>query len=419
MIDATYAYSLDAKDELGYLRDRFVVNDSELIYLDGNSLGRLPRATENRLRDLIAQEWGQRLIRSWGEGWFELQQTVGNKIAQIIGARPGEVIVADSTSINLYKLALAAMMARPMRKHILSDDLNFPSDYYIFQGITQLLPGAKLRRLSSPDGIHGVPLADLSAAMNEDTNLLSLSHTAFKSGYTYDMAAVTAVAREKGVMTLWDLSHSVGSVPIDLHHAKADLAVGCTYKYLNGGPGAPAFLYVRQSLQETLGNPISGWFGQKNMFALDPNYTPEPNIRRFLTGTPPVLSLAAVEMGVDTVLEAGMGRLRAKSIAQTEFFIELFHQILEPLGFVLNSPADVAQRGSHVSIGHPEGWRINRALIEDKHVLPDFREPDNLRLGFAPLYTSFSDIYTAVMRLRAVLNEKLYEKYSPERTTVT
>jgi kynureninase len=233
------------------------------------------------------------------------------------------------------------------------------------------------------------------------------------------MAAVTAVARENGVMTLWDLSHSVGSVPINLHDAKADLAVGCTYKYLNGGPGAPAFLYVRQSLQETLGNPISGWFGQKDMFALGSDYTPEPNIRRFLTGTPPLLSLAAIEMGVDTILEAGMPRLRAKSVAQTEFFIELYHQILEPLGFTLNTPTDASQRGSHVSIGHPEGWRINQALIHDKNVLPDFREPDNLRLGFAPLYTSYSDIYTAVMRLRAVLHDKLYEKYTVERTTVT
>ena len=419
MIDATFTYALDAKDELGYLRDRFVMHDSELIYLDGNSLGRLPRATERRLQDLITKEWGERLIRSWGEGWFELQEKVGDKIAQMIGARPGEVIVADATSINLYKLALAAMLARPTRKHILSDDLNFPSDYYIFQGITRLLPGTKLRRLNSPDGIHGVSLADFSTAMNEDSNLLSLSHTVFKSGFTYDMAAVTAVARENGVMTLWDLSHSVGSVPINLHDAKADLAVGCTYKYLNGGPGAPAFLYVRQSLQETLGNPISGWFGQKDMFALGADYTPEPNIRRFLTGTPPLLSLAAIEMGVDTILEAGMPRLRAKSVAQTEFFIKLYHQILEPLGFTLNSPTDANQRGSHVSIGHPEGWRINQALINDKNVLPDFREPDNLRLGFAPLYTSYSDIYTAVMRLRAVINDKLYEKYTVERTTVT
>jgi kynureninase len=419
MIDATTAYALDSKDDLGYLRDRFVINDSELIYLDGNSLGRLPRATERRLQDLLSQEWGQRLIRSWGEGWFELQQQVGDKIAQLIGARPGEVIVADSTSINLYKLALAAMLARPNRRHILSDNLNFPSDYYIFQGITQLLPGVKLRRLPSPDGIHGVPLTAWQTAMNEDSNLLSLSHTLFKSGFMYDMAAVTAVARDNGVLTLWDLSHSVGAVPINLQEAKVDMAVGCTYKYLNGGPGAPAFLYVRQSLQETLRNPISGWFGQKNMFALEPDYAPEANIRRFLTGTPPILALAAIEMGVDTILEAGMARLRAKSVAQTEFFIELFHQILEPLGFTLNSPAKAQERGSHVSIGHAEGWRISQALIQEKHVLPDFREPDNLRLGFAPLYTSFSDIYTAVMRLRAVVNEKLYEKYPTTRTAVT
>lgn len=416
--DASYAYGLDSQDELAYFRDRFVFKESELIYLDGNSLGRLPHATQNRLNNVLEKEWGARLIRSWGEGWYQLQERIGGKIAQLIGAQPDEVIVADSTSVNLFKLALAAVQALPRRTTILTDDLNFPSDFYIMQGIEQLAPGRKLSIISSPDQIHG-PVEELTAALNDQVALLTLSHTTFKSGYTYDMNALTEAAHAAGALVLWDLSHSVGALPINLGEAKADLAVGCTYKYLNGGPGAPAFLYVRRSLQESLLNPISGWFGQKNMFAFDQTYSPEANIRRFLTGTPPVLSLSAIETGVDITLEAGMNKLRAKSVKMSDFFIALYRDMLEPLGFRLNSPADPGRRGSHVSIGHEEGWRINQALIQDAHVLPDFREPDNLRLGFAPLYNSYTDIYSAVMRLRGITNDKTYEKYPATRHTVT
>lgn len=410
------AIALDENDELAPFRQAFVIDDPELIYLDGNSLGRLPRATVALLQDMVTRQWGQRLIRSWNEGWFTLAQQIGGKLAHLLGAQPDEVILADSTSVNLYKLTAAAWQARPGRHKIVSDDLNFPSDLYIFQGA--LNNRGWLQIVPSPDGIHG-PTAALAQALNEDTALLSLSHTAFKSGYTYDMAALTEQAHRVGALALWDLSHSVGAVPIDLNGSGVDLAVGCTYKYVNGGPGAPAFLYVRRDLQEELRQPIAGWFGQQNQFALDLHYQASAGITRFLTGTPPLLSLAAVEPGVDLLVDAGISRLRAKSIQQTEYLIALWQAWLQPLGFTLNSPRDAAQRGSHVSLGHAEAARIDRALIEQMNVLPDFRRPDNLRLGIAPLYTSFQDIYTAMTRLQQVTAERMYEQYSPEMPDVT
>ncbi len=425
-IDATSARQLDDEDALAGFRTRFVVDDPDLIYLDGNSLGRLPRDTVARARDLLERGWGQRLIRGWNDGWIDINERVGDKIAQLLGASPGEIAIADSTSTNLYKLALAALRARPGRTKIVTDDLNFPSDVYIFQGLATpfvvgtSVPGfgaeapttnpLKVEIVPSSDGIHG-PVERLLAAIDEDTALVSLSHTVFKSAYTYDMAAITAHTHRMGALTLWDLSHSAGSVVVDLNGANADLAVGCTYKYLNGGPGAPAFLYVRKDLQDELTNPISGWFGQKNAFAFGLDYEPASGIRRFLTGTPSILSIAPIEIGVDLLLEAGMDRLRAKSVRQTEYLIELWREWLAPLGFTMNSPADPAWRGSHVSLGHPDAWRIDQALIEEMNVLPDFRKPDNIRLGITPLYTTFAEIHEAVRRMKRVVEEKLYERY--------
>lgn len=417
--DAEQAAALDAADPLHAFRDRFAVTDATLIYLDGNSLGRLPHATGALLADAVHTQWGDRLIRSWNEGWFDLPERVGSKIARLIGAQAGEVIVADSTSVNLFKLAVAALQAQPGRTRILTDDLNFPSDLYVLQGVARLLGrGHTLEVVPSPDGIHG-PADDLCTRIDERVALVSLSHTAFKSAYVYDMARIAAAARAAGALVLWDLSHSAGAVPVDLNGALADLAVGCTYKYLNGGPGAPAFLYVHRDLQEQLANPIQGWMGQRDPFAFGLGYTPAPGLRHFLSGTPPVLSLAAVEPGVDTLLEAGMDRLRAKSIEQTEYLIALWEEHLVPLGFALNTPRDSAQRGSHVSLGHSEGLRINLALIRALNVLPDFRRPDNIRLGIAPIYTSYSDIYAAVERLHEAVARRLYEQYSLGAPVVT
>ena len=410
-LSAAHARQLDAQDPLAAFRERFVITDPELIYLDGNSLGRMPIAAAELAADLVQRQWGDRLIRSWNEGWWEAPQRIGAKIARLIGAHPDEVIVADSTSVNLFKLVITALRARPDRTRILTDDLNFPSDIYVLEGITDLLGGRhRLEIVPSPDGIHG-PAQAIADRLDREVALVTLSHTVFKSGYVYDMAGVTQAVHEAGGLMLWDLSHSVGSVPVDLNGAGADFAIGCTYKYLNGGPGAPAFLYVRRDLQERLGNPISGWLGRANPFDFGLDYRPEAGIRRFLTGTPPMLSLALIEPGVDLLLEAGMDRLRAKSVAQTEFLVELWADQLASLGFTLKSPKDARWRGSHVSLGHPDGLAIDLAMINDMQIIPDFRAPDNIRLGIAPLYTRFEDIFEAVQRMARIVAEGVHLPY--------
>jgi len=417
--DLDYAHELDRQDDLARFRDEFVIDDPDLIYLDGNSLGRLPKRTVARMREVIEKEWGERLIRGWGEGWFTAPQRIGAKIAQLIGAQADEVIVADSTSVNLFKLYIAALQARPGRPKVVTDDLNFPSDVYVLQGAVKLAgPVYGLEMVRSADGLT-VSNDALQATIDKDTALVTLTHTAFKSGYVYDMGAVTEMAHRAGALVLWDLCHSVGAMPLDLNAANVDMAVGCTYKYLNGGPGAPAFLYIRRDLQEQLLNPIWGWFGQRGQFDMKLDYEPAPGLQRFLAGTPTMLSLAAVEPAVDLLLEAGVERLRAKSVKQTEYLIALWEALLAPLGVTLNSPRDPARRGAHVSLGHPEGLRIDLALIEDMRVIPDFRYPDNIRLGLAPLYTSFVEIHEAILRLRRVIVERLYEKYPTERPEVT
>jgi kynureninase len=416
---ADYAHALDAADPLAQFRDRFVFPDPELIYLDGNSLGRLPQDSVAVAADLVQRQWGERLIRSWNEGWFTAPERLGAKLAGLIGAQPDEVIVADSTSVNFFKLVVAALRWQEGRTGIVTDNLNFPSDVYVLQGIVDLLGGRhRLSVVPAADGVHG-PVEELRRALRSDAALLTLSHTVFKSGYTYDMTAVTKLAHDAGALALWDLSHSAGAVPIDLNGANADLAVGCTYKYLNGGPGAPAFLYVRRDLQEQLLNPITGWMGQRNLFGFGLQYEPVPGLRRFLTGTPPVASMLLVEPGVDILLEAGMEALRAKSIAQSEYLIGLWEALLRPVGYTLNSPRDAARRGSHISLGHPEGLRIDLTLIHDCGVLPDFRAPDNIRIGIAPLYNTFADIHTAVVHMRRIVDERLYEKYPVEAPVVT
>jgi len=414
-----FARHLDEHDELAHFRDRFVIDDPQQIYLDGNSLGRLPRQTVTIMQDLIEQHWGGRLIRGWNDDWMAMQERIGSKIAGLIGADANEVIIADSTSVNLFKLSLAALRFNNGRHKIITDNLNFPSDLYILQGLTQLVPRPlDIIVVPSEDGIHG-PVAKIIDEIDRDTALVALSHTVFKSAYTYDMAAVSKAAHEKGAIILWDMSHSAGSVPANLHLADADLAVGCTYKYLNGGPGSPAFIFIRRDWQKKLGNPLTGWMGHSHIFDFSLDYERDPGLRHFLTGTPPILSTAAIEPGVDILLEATMVAVRAKSVKQTEFLVYLWQEWLEPLGFRLNSPRNAGCRGSHVSLGHEHGWGIDQALIHEMHVIPDFRQPDNIRLGIAPLYTSFADIYEAMDRLRRLTVEGLYEKYAGVETAVT
>lgn len=415
-----FAQRMDTEDELAPFRETFVIAEPDLIYLDGNSLGRLPGATVERMREAVEVEWGRDLIRGWNAGWFEAPARVGSKIARLVGAEPDQVVVSDTTSINLFKLTMAALEMRPGRDRIVSDVLNFPSDLYILQGCARLLGDSHhIHLVPSEDGI-AVDERALFDAIDEQTALVTLSHVVFKSGFLYDAAAVTERAHEVGALVLWDLGHSVGAVPVELDEWGVDFAVGCTYKYLNGGPGAPAFLYVRGDVQEEAVSPIWGWFGQRSPFDFDLEYDPLDGIGHFLVSSPPILSLLAMESALDSVLEAGIDRIRRKSIRLSSYLVYLFDTRLAPLGFTLGSPRDPAQRGSHVSVRHPEGYRINRALIEEMGVVPDFREPDNIRLGLAPLYTSFAEVWEAVDRIRWVVENRQYARYFPgQRLTVT
>ncbi len=415
-----FARALDRDDALSGFRERFFVDDPELLYVDGNSLGRLPLDTARRIEQVVREEWGERLVRGWNGGWYDAPARIGDKIGQLIGAADGQVVVSDSTSVDLFKLAASALRLRSERTKIVTDSLNFPSDLYVLQGLNRLLDDRWEIVSVGSDGDEIIPdLDSLQAAIDETTALVTLSHVVFKSGFLYDMAEITRRAHEAGALVVWDLSHSVGSVEIDLDGCDVDFAVGCTYKYLNGGPGSPAFLYVNRRLSGGATSPIWGWFGQNRPFDFSLNYSPAPGVTRFLAGTPSVLSLVAVESSVGILLEAGMGAIRRKSTALTSYFVQLSDAILSRAGFVLGSPRESEQRGGHVSLRHPEGYRINRALIEEMKVIPDFREPDNVRFGFSPLYTSFEDVWRTVDRIARVVDERRYSNYPKERPPVT
>ncbi len=408
------AAALDAADPLASLSDALVRDDPELIYLDGNSLGRLPKATVERVARVVRDEWGAGLIRSWHD-WMDLPLRVGDLIGStLLGAAGGQVAVADSTTVNLYKLAVAALDARPDRTVIVTDDDNFPTDRYVFEGLAAQR-GLELRVVHT-DIDAGLDLDVLNDAVRTDTALVSLSHVAYRSGALADMAEVNEIVHAADALVLWDLCHSAGSVPVELDATGTDLAVGCTYKYLNGGPGAPAFLYVREELQAVVRQPIWGWFGQRDQFAMGPSYDPAPGIDRFLVGTPAVVGIAAVEEGVRLLARAGIDRLRAKGLDLTGYLIELAEAWLPDLG--LATPAEPGRRGSHVSLRHPEAWRITQALIEDK-VIPDFRTPARLRLGPAPISTSFADVWEGMHRLRKIVDGRTYERFSAEPSRVT
>ncbi|MCX9191198.1 kynureninase [Carbonactinospora thermoautotrophica] len=412
-----HALALDEQDPLRELRDEFVIDSPDVIYLDGNSLGRLPQATRRRLDQVIGEEWGRDLITSW-ERWIDRPYQVGDLIAEhLLGARPGEVVVSDSTSVNLYKLASAALDARPGRRAIVTDDDNFPTDRYILQGIAAQR-GLELRVLAS-DPIHGPSPADVAAVLDSDVALVCFSHVAYRSGALLDMAAITRLAHDAGALMLWDLCHSAGSVPVRLEACGVDLAVGCTYKYLNAGPGAPAFLYVRRELQDRLRSPIWGWFGQRDQFAMGLEYDPVPGVGRFQVGTPPILGVSAVEEGVRLLARAGIDQLRAKGVALTDYLIRLADAWLAPLGFEVATPRDPQRRGSHVSLAHREAYRICRAWIERYRVIPDFRAPDRLRIGPAPIYTRFVEVYDALDRLRRLVENKEYAEYDATPARVT
>lgn len=416
----SFAQELDSLDPLASYREQFVITDPDLIYLDGNSLGRMPKSAAERAKQVIDDEWGNDLIRGWNKRWWEAPTRIGDKIGKLIGAEAGQVIVTDTVSSNLFKLATAALTHQPNKKRIITDTFNFPSDLYILQGIKQNLGNQhEIIRIGASDNDITPDVSALESAINEYTALVTLSHVVFKSGYIYDMQRITELAHAKGALVLWDLSHSVGAVPIELDNCNADLAIGCTYKYLNGGPGAPAFLYVNKKIQEKLTSPIWGWWGQKHPFDFGLDYEPAAGARRFLAGTQPMISMLTMETALEPTLQAGMDFIRAKSILMTDYASFLTDSWLAPLGFSLGSPRDSAMRGSHISIRHTDGYRINRALIEEMNVIPDFREPDNIRLGFSSLYTSFVEIREGFDRIKRVMDEKRYEKYPKQRLTVT
>ncbi|MGK7395750.1 MAG: kynureninase [Candidatus Cyclobacteriaceae bacterium M3_2C_046] len=417
------ARKLDQENPLRHFRSQFVISDPDQIYLDGNSLGRLPGASQVYLGKMIKQQWGQELIKSWNKDWIHKSERIGAKLADLLGARPDEIIMADATSVNLYKLAYGALAFQSSRKKIISDQLNFPSDLYILQGLIRHF-GHKhqLQLVGSADGIS-IETSELAEALDQDTALVCLSEVVFKSAFRYDMAEINHLAHQQGSLTLWDLSHSAGAVPIHLNKSEVDLAVGCTYKYLNGGPGAPAFLFVRKDLQDELESPVQGWFGTHDPFAFDLQYKPASGIRKWLSGTPPVLSLAAIEPGLDVILSAGMEQIYLTGVKQSEYLIGLFKRYLYPLGFQLGSPEQPEKRGSHISIKHQDGYRICQALLDpsvgNQEVIPDFRQPDHIRLAITPLYTTFEEIFLAIDQIKYICRDQLYLNYPAKVAGVT
>src|SRR3954468_21336945 len=419
-ISRSAAEARDAADPLAGFRARLAGTEENgperLVYLDGNSLGRMPRETPAALTRVVEQEWAGGLVGSWS-AWIGHATRLGDALAAgVLGARPGEVLVSDSTSVNLYKLLVAAVDARPGRDVIVCCADDSPADRYVVAGVAEAR-GKTVREVPA-DIDQGLSPAVLAAALDERVAVVVLSMVAYRSGALADAAAITRLVHDAGALVLWDLSHAAGAVEIDLTGADADLAVGCTYKYLNGGPGAPAFLYVRRDLTDRLRQPIWGWFGQRDQFGMGPAYDPVPGIERFAVGTPPILAMAAVGVGIGLVAEAGIGALAAKGRALTELIVALADEWLLPHGVALASPRDAGRRGAHVTVSSPAAWQLTQALI-DRHVVPDFRTPDRVRLGPAPLYTRFVDVWDALARFRDLLVGGEFARYPAERGRVT
>jgi len=412
--------SLDQHDVLASMREQFILPEG-IIYLDGNSLGVQPKAALAKALQVITQEWGTGLIRSWNTaGWFDLPQRLGNQLAKLVGAHEGEVVVTDTTSINLFKVLASALRQQqdkaPKKRVIVSERRNFPTDLYIAQGLIEQLhahgaPAYQIRLIDAPEA--------LEAALDVDVAVVMLTHVNYQTGYMYDMAATTVKAHQYGALTVWDLAHSAGAVVVDLNAANADFAVGCTYKYLNGGPGSPAFLWVNARHHDAFWQPLSGWWGHARPFAMEPGYQPSQGISRYLCGTQPIVSLAMVECGLDVFDQTSMADLREKSLALTTLFINLVQQECSEYPLTLITPTNPMRRGSQVSYEHPHGFAVVQALIQ-RGVIPDYREPRIMRFGFTPLYTRFEDVWNAVAILKEILTTKSWDQ-APfhQRTAVT
>jgi kynureninase len=401
----------DDTDGLGALREEFVLPEG-VIYLCGNSLGALPRGAAGRIQEAVHAEWGQGLVGSWNTaGWFDKPVAVGDRLAGLLGAEAGEVLVSDSTSVNLFKVLAAALAMEPGRKAVVAEASSFPTDLYLLAGLTDLLGGYERRLVDDEAALHD--------GLDSGVAVVLLNHVDYRTGRLRDMAALTELAHHHGVVTVWDLCHSAGALPVRLNECEADFAVGCTYKYLNGGPGSPAFLYVAKRHQEQARQPLSGWNGHADPFAFATGYTPAEGVRRFSVGTPPVLSYAPLEASLDLWERVDLGDVRAKSEKLTSLFIELVNQECGEFALELASPVDPAGRGSQISLRHPESYPIMHALI-DRGVIGDFRAPDMMRFGFTPLYTRYVDVWDAVEVLRDTLaTESWRDTRYAIRTTVT
>ncbi|MEC5216894.1 kynureninase [Actimicrobium sp. GrIS 1.19] len=407
MMPRSAAAALDQSDPLAALRDEFALPDG-VIYLDGNSLGARPQAAAARAAQVIAQEWGDGLVRSWNKaGWFEMPTRLGDLLAPLIGAGADEVVVTDTTSMNLFKAlagALHIQAQRPAsaaRRIIVSERSNFPTDLYIAEGLASWLDrGYQLRLIDSPD--------QLDAAIDSDTAVVMLTHVNYRSGSLHDMATINRIAHQRGALTVWDLAHSVGALPIHLQRDDCDFAVGCTYKYLNGGPGAPAFIWLAPRHQADFAQPLTGWWGHAAPFAMAPGFVPVDGIRRALCGTQPMVSLALVECGLNVFAKTSMGAIRTKSLALTDLFIALVEARCAAHPLRLVTPREHARRGSHVSFEHPHGYPVMQALIA-RGVIGDYREPHIMRFGFTPLYTRFVDVWDAVAILADLLDRQAYD----------
>jgi len=400
---ADRAAALDAADQLASFRSEFIGSDDPAIgaYLDGNSLGRPLLATGDRLSSFVEQIWGKRLIRAWDEGWMDEPIRIGDQIGRVaLGAVPGQTVVGDSTSVMLYKWIRAALASQPGRDEIIADIGNFPTDRFVVEGIATEL-GMQVRWLKA-ERSGGVTADQVSEVVGSRTALLLLSDVAYRSGYLADVPAITALAHDHGALVLWDVCHSAGVIPQQLDDWRVDLAVGCTYKYLNGGPGSPAFGYVHADLHERLRQPIQGWMGSSSPFEMAERYTPSDGIRRFLSGTPSIIGMLAIQDMLALIERAGIAAIRAKSVALTEFAIQISDRILDPLGVHIGSPRDPARRGSHITLEHPE-FRVATARLWERGVIPDFRPPDGLRIGLSPLSTSFAEVYLGLLAVREVL----------------
>ncbi|MCA3562247.1 MAG: kynureninase [Aestuariivirga sp.] len=388
--------ALDAQDPLKHKRAAFSIPKG-MIYLDGNSLGVLPKNVPARVAEVAEKQWGETLIKSWNEhGWFHLPQKIGDRLARLIGAAPGSVIAGDTISVNLFKLLGAAAKLNPSRRVILSDSGNFPSDLYVAQGFRDLMDDGYVLKVVDPEQVMD--------AIDGSVAFTMITEVDYRTARLHDMKAVTATAHAKGALTIWDLAHSAGATPVQLAACDADFALGCTYKYLNGGPGAPAFLYVKPELQDRVQPPLAGWWGHAAPFAFDPDYRPAPGIIRNQCGTQPILSLAALDAALDVWDGVDMNVLRQKSLALCKTFIDLAAQRLSAHGVKVAGPRDMNARGSHVSIHHPEGYAVMQALIA-ANVVGDFRAPDMMRFGFTPLYTSFAEVWDAVDILARILDK--------------